>query len=97
MENTTLLLHLIPRPHRARKRNVTSAWRSVKYGNNCCQGGCSHIVQQQQHSTVQIMEETPIFHVAMHHVMRHAPCVDEGKIRLYPWSETTKEKGRQQN
>ena len=43
---STALLHFYARPHRACKHNITSAWCSAKNGNNCCQGECSHMVQQ---------------------------------------------------
>ncbi len=56
----------------ARERNVASAWRSIKNGNNCCQGGCSHMVQQQQHCANN--GEFSIFCAVTH----HASCVDRG-------------------
>ncbi len=56
---TRTICKFTPRPHRVRKRNVTSASRSAKNRNKCCQEGCSHIMQQ--HSTVQILENFYFF------------------------------------
>ena len=58
------------------KRNVTSAWRSAKNGNNCCQGECLHRRLKQK----QIMERMSIFRAATHHVS----CVDGGSGKIHP-------------
>ena len=65
----------LPLVHTGRvKRNVRSAGRSAKNGNNCCQGGCSHSRLKQKQKQKQIMEKIAIFCTAMH----HASCVDGG-------------------
>ena len=66
-EEKTRVLPAVPSQERLLSRlsrdqgNVTSAWCNATNGNNCCQGGCSHTMQQNQ-CYAALCKQWKIFH-----------------------------------